>query len=170
MKSVVSARRILALLMGLVVVGVSLTACAPSPTATDTVPTATDVWIKAVPDVTGEMTNMTGMFGVFSNPTDEVVYILGGTAIDTALTTTKLDAHEVVKTAAGKMEMQEVKTGIPIPAHGSVTLKPGGFHVMFWDLKKPIEVGAEVRATINFSNGTSLDVSAVSRDIANYAG
>jgi copper(I)-binding protein len=48
-----------------------------------------------------------------------------------------------------------------------VTLKPGGYHVMFWDLIKPIAVGDDVVVTINFSNGTSLEVTAVAREIAN---
>ena len=133
-------------------------------------PTAADVWIKAVPNVDGAMSDMTGMFGVFSNPTDKVIYILGGSATDATLTDTKLDAHEVVKTADGKMEMQEVRGGIPIPAHGSVTLKPGSYHIMFWNLKKPIAVGDEISATIKFSNGTTTEVKAIARDIANYAG
>ena len=145
----------------------SLTGCAPSEPAV-VVPTVKDAWIKAAPDVK-EM-NMTGMFGVFSNSSDEVIYILGGEASDASLTDTKLDAHEVVKDESGKMVMQEVKTGIPIPAHGSVTVKPGGFHIMFWNLKKPIVAGDTVDVTVKFSNGTSLEVTADARDIANYAG
>jgi copper(I)-binding protein len=38
---------------------------------------------------------------------------------------------------------------------------------MFWDLKKPIAVGDTVKATIEFSNGTSIEVDAVAREIAN---
>ena len=158
----------MAVILGAVALtALSLTGCAPTAPAA-VVPTVEDAWIKAVPDIK-EM-NMTGMFGVFSNSSDEVIYILGGEASDASLTDTKLDAHEVVKDENGKMVMQEVKTGIPIPAHGSVTLKPGSYHIMFWNLKKPIVAGDKVAVTVNFSNGTSLDVTADARDISNYAG
>jgi copper(I)-binding protein len=129
------------------------------------VPTASDVWIKAVPELMEGMA-MTGLFGVFENPTDEDIMILGGTA-DSALTLSALDAHEVVQNDAGEMIMQDAEGGIVIPANGSVTLKPGGYHVMFWDLLKPIAVGDDVVVTINFSNGTSMEVTAVAREIAN---
>ncbi|GAB2825178.1 copper chaperone PCu(A)C [Alpinimonas psychrophila] len=129
------------------------------------VPTFTDVWVKAAPELMGG-TGMTALFGVFENPSHDDITILGGTA-DAALTTTKLDTHEVVQNDAGEMVMQEKKDGIVIPAHGSVTLKPGSYHIMFWDLKKPIAVGDTITITVNFSNGTSATVDAVARDIAN---
>lgn len=162
-----TSKRMAVIVGAVALAALSLTGCAPSAPAAVT-PTVKDAWVKAVPDVK-EM-NMTGMFGVFSNSSDEVVYILGGEASDASLTGAKLDAHEVVKDDNGKMVMQEVKTGIPIPAHGSVTLKPGSYHIMFWNLKKPIVAGDKVDVTVNFSNGTSLEVTADARDIANYAG
>lgn len=149
------------------IAGLALAGCAPATPAAP-MPTAKDVWIKAVPKLSDG--DMTGMFGTFSNDTDAVIYLTGGTATDSSVTATKLDAHEVVKDANGKMVMQEVKSGIPIPAHGSVTLKPGSYHVMFWNLKKPILAGDKVGATLTFSNGTRLDVTAVARDISNYPG
>jgi copper(I)-binding protein len=165
-----TAKRAVAL-AALTLAAFSLVGCstaAPAPvetTAAAIVPTATDVWVKAAPELM-DGTGMTGLFGVFENSSDEDIMILGGTA-DPALTKTKLDAHEVVKNDAGEMVMQETEGGIVIPANGSVTLKPGGYHVMFWDLLTPIAVGDDVVVTINFSNGTSLEVTAVARDIAN---
>ncbi len=161
-------RRIVGVALAALIASVSLAACAPAAPAKPIVPTVSQPWVKAVPEVMADM-DMTALFGVFSNSSDKTIYILGGTA-EAALTDSKLDAHEVVKGSDGKMKMQELKGGIPIPAHGSVTLKPGSYHIMFWKLKKPITVGETVPVTINFSNGTSLKVDAVSRDIANYAG
>lgn len=147
-------------------VGCSTATSVPAETtAAAVVPTASEVWVKAVPELMDGM-GMTGLFGVFENSSDEDIMILGGTA-DPALTQSKLDAHEVVQNDAGEMIMQDTKGGIVIPANGSVTLKPGGYHVMFWDLLTPIAVGDDVVATINFSNGTSLEVTAVAREIAN---
>lgn len=150
------------------IAALALVGCAPAAPAAVT-PSASDVWIKAVPELMDGMA-MTGLFGEFCNDGAEDINILGGVAADASLTTTKLDAHEVVKNDAGEMEMQEVKGGIVIPAHGCVTLKPGSYHVMFWDLMKPIAVGDTVTATIKFSNGTSTEVEAVARDISTYAG
>lgn len=158
--------RIAALAIAAVFSAALLTACAP---AAPTAPTVSDAWVKAVPKVMAEM-NMTALFGVVSNPSNETVYLTGGTVADATLTDSKLDAHEVVKGADGKMKMQEMKSGIPVPAHGSVTLKPGSFHIMFWNLKKPVAVGDNIEVTLNFSNGTHVKVDAVARDIANYAG
>ena len=154
-------------IVAVAIAALALVGCAPAE-AKPVTPTASDVWIKAVPELMDGMA-MTGLFGTFENSSDEDIAILGGVS-DPEWTDTKLDAHEVVKNAAGEMVMQEVEGGIVIPAHGSVTLKPGGYHVMFWDLKKPIAVGDKVKATIKFSNGTSLEVEAVARDIASYAG
>ena len=142
----------------------TLAACSSTPAVTT--PTAKDVWIKAVPQLMDGMA-MTGMFGEFCNDSSETINILGGTASDKELTKTALDAHEVVENDAGEMVMQEADGGIPIPAQGCVTLKPGSYHVMFWDLEKPIAVGDSVPATIVFSNGTSLNVTAVAREIDN---
>lgn len=164
---VTASRRITAIAGAVALASIALTGCA-TPAPAPVVPTVTNAWIKAVPDTA--MMDMTGMFGTFSNSSNDVIYITGGVASDKTLTETKLDAHEVVKDAAGKMVMQEVKTGIPIPAHGSVTLKPGSYHIMFWKLKKPIVAGDKVDVTVKFSNGTSLDVTADARDISNYAG
>lgn len=165
--ALISNRRLAAMVGVLVLTALAVSGCATTPQAAVT-PTATDVWIKAVPKI--DAMDMTGMFGVFSNSSDEVIYIVGGQASDAGLTGTKLDAHEVIKDANGKMVMQEVKTGIPIPAHGSVTLKPGSYHIMLWNLEKPIVAGDKVSVTLQFSNGTSLQVAADARDIANYAG
>jgi copper(I)-binding protein len=154
-------------LAALTLVGCAATAVTPGPVVAGEarLPTASDVWVKAVPELM-DGTGMTGLFGVFENSTDEDISIVGGTT-DPALTLTPLETHEVLSNSAGEMVMQKVAGGIVIPAHGSVTLSPGGYHVMFLDLLRPIAVGEDVSATITFSNGTTLDVTAVSRDISN---
>ena len=47
------------------------------------------------------------------------------------------------------MRMHEVK-GIAVPAKGSVELKPGGFHLMFIELKAPFKPGDMVPVTLRF--------------------
>ncbi len=156
-------------LVGVVVSLVSaltLSGCA-SPNLTPVAPTITDAWVKAVPALMDGMA-MTGVFMTVENSTDEELFLTSATSDTAGLTETPLEVHEVVKNDAGEMVMQAVEgSGIPIPAHSSVTLKPGGYHVMFWDLLKTIPVGSTVDITVNFSNGTSVAVEAVAREIAN---
>ena len=120
--------------------------------------TITDVWVKAVPEL-GEMP-MTGAFMVIENTSGEDLYITGGT--DTSgVTETPLEAHEVVMDASGEMVMQVVDGGIKIPAGESVQLMPGGYHIMYLMMMKPIAVGDTITFTLNVSDGSTIDVSAL---------
>ena len=150
-------------LVGVVVLLVvaALTACSPS----SVTPTFTDGYIKAVPDLAAG--NATGVFGVITNPESSDVQLIGAKNTTAGLTDAPLEIHEVVM-KDGAMVMQEVNGGINIPAKGgSVTMKPGGYHVMYWNLKQPIAVGSTVTLTLEFSNGTKVPVSVVARDLAN---
>ena len=141
----------------------TLSGCSATPAEPQAVaPVITDAWIRAIPD-TAVDGDMTGMFMTVENTTDEDVYLVGGTT-DGTYTDTALDAHEVVE-VDGEMVMQAAEGGILIPAHGTTQLMPGGFHVMFWNLKAPIPVGDDVHATINFSNGTSVEVHATAMTV-----
>jgi len=69
-----------------------------------------------------------------------------------------VEVHQTTM-ADGVMKMSEVK-GLQVPAEGSVTLKPGGFHIMLINLKAPLQKGQEVPVTLTFSSGESLTVNA----------
>ena len=58
----------------------------------------------------------------------------------------------------GVSEMRELKKGLSIPAHGSVGLSPGGYHLMFTHLTHPLVKGESVKATLNFEHGGPLEV------------
>lgn len=60
----------------------------------------------------------------------------------------------------GMKEVSEIK----IPAGGSVTLKPGGYHVMLIDLVKPLEVGQEIELTLTFEKAGDQTVTAEVRE------
>jgi hypothetical protein len=55
----------------------------------------------------------------------------------------------------GVMEMREL-TELALPAGKTVKLAPGGFHIMLFDLKKPLKVGETVplKLTIRHSDNT----------------
>jgi periplasmic copper chaperone A len=59
------------------------------------------------------------------------------------------EIHEM-KSENGVMEMREVPGGLNIPAHGSVGLSPGGYHIMFTHIAYPLTKGDTVKATLNF--------------------
>lgn len=57
----------------------------------------------------------------------------------------------------GKMAMVRVHD-IVIPANSSVELKPGGDHIMLFDIKEAVKSGTKVNLTLSFSNGESVSL------------
>jgi copper(I)-binding protein len=60
--------------------------------------------------------------------------------------------------AHGVMKMRPLPEGVEVPAHGSVALEPGGYHVMFFDLKRPLKEGDSFPATLTFEEAGPLEV------------
>jgi periplasmic copper chaperone A len=58
----------------------------------------------------------------------------------------------------GIMKMRPVEGGLEIKPGETITLKPGGFHVMFVDLKHPLERGNKVKVTLKFDSAGTVDV------------
>ncbi|HAW92802.1 MULTISPECIES: copper chaperone PCu(A)C [unclassified Arsukibacterium] len=58
----------------------------------------------------------------------------------------------------GVMRMEQV-THIAIDANTSVTLQPGGLHLMLFDPVQPLLAGESVMVSLSFSNGQQLDLS-----------
>jgi periplasmic copper chaperone A len=69
----------------------------------------------------------------------------------------KLQIHEMAVTN-GIMRMRELKDGLPVPAGGSVVLKPGGYHVMLIGLKKPLTEGETFPLTLTFEKAGNISV------------
>ncbi|HUO53565.1 MAG TPA: copper chaperone PCu(A)C [Rhodoblastus sp.] len=86
---------------------------------------------------------------------------LTSAASDLAATT---QIHEM-KVVDGIMKMREISSGLPVPAGGSVALKPGGYHVMLIDLKKPLKAGEKVALTLTFEKAGKVEVQAPVQDI-----
>ena len=78
--------------------------------------------------------------------------LTGGTA-DFA----NVEVHEM-SMAGGVMKMRELKDGLAIPAHGSVTLAPSGYHLMFTGLKQPLTKGSVAKATLTFEHAGAIPV------------
>ncbi|HUZ34212.1 MAG TPA: copper chaperone PCu(A)C [Xanthobacteraceae bacterium] len=58
----------------------------------------------------------------------------------------------------GVMKMRPVEGGLELKPSESVTLKPGGFHVMLVDLKHPLEAGKTVEVTLQFEKAGTVKV------------
>jgi periplasmic copper chaperone A len=68
-----------------------------------------------------------------------------------------VEVHET-KSENGVMQMREVAGGLNIPAHGSVGLSPGGYHIMFTHLAHPLTKGDTIKATLNFEHAGPVEV------------
>jgi copper(I)-binding protein len=101
-----------------------------------------DGWAKAADS------GMSAAFGMLRNPTDRPVRVVAAISPDS----TVLQLHEVVS-KDGSMVMQQKTGGFVVPARGSVELKPGGNHIMFMKVTKPVTAGAMVPITLITSDG-----------------
>jgi len=69
----------------------------------------------------------------------------------------KVEIHEV-QMDGSVMRMRELAKGLEIPPGATVMLKPGGYHIMFMELKAPFAKDAKVPLTLVFERAGSLDV------------
>jgi periplasmic copper chaperone A len=58
----------------------------------------------------------------------------------------------------GVMKMRPVEGGLEIKPGETVTLQPGGYHIMFVNLKHALEQGQMVKATLKFEHAGTVDV------------
>ena len=68
------------------------------------------------------------------------------------------EIHEM-KMANGVMSMREISGGLTIPAGQSVTLAPGGYHLMLMGPKQPFKQGEKVPLTLTFEKAGKVTVS-----------
>ncbi len=69
----------------------------------------------------------------------------------------EVQIHEM-KVVNGVMQMRQLADGLPIPAGGSVVLKPGSYHVMLIGLKKPLTPGETFPLTLTFGKAGNISI------------
>jgi copper(I)-binding protein len=69
-----------------------------------------------------------------------------------------VQVHETTM-VEGTAQMSEVD-GVDIPAGGTVTFEPGGYHVMMMEIPEPLEVGSTIDVTVTFEGAGDIDVTA----------
>jgi copper(I)-binding protein len=66
------------------------------------------------------------------------------------------EIHEM-KVEDGVMTMRPLDGGLEIPPNETVSLKPGGYHIMLIGLKAPLVEGEEVPVTLTFETAGSIE-------------
>ena len=88
--------------------------------------------------------------------------VLAGDAPDRLVGAASAVAKEVqvheMSMADGVMKMRPVTGGLEIKPGATVTLKPGGYHVMFVGLAQPLKPGEHFKVTLEFAKAGKVDV------------
>lgn len=126
--------------------------------------TVADAWVRATEGT--EDPSMTAAFMVIANHTDADVQLVGATTPVTEM----VQVHEMVTADDGHMVMQEAPDGVTIRAGKEQLLLPGGYHVMLMNLSDPLAAGDEVELTLEFSDGTSIDLTAPVKEFTEEEG
>ncbi|QEY65647.1 copper chaperone PCu(A)C [Metapseudomonas lalkuanensis] len=69
----------------------------------------------------------------------------------------KTEIHEHLH-KDGLMKMQKVEGGVAIPAGGQARFEQGGYHLMMFGLKQPLNDGDKFPMTLHFQKAGDLDV------------
>lgn len=113
-----------------------------------------NAWVQAMPP----SQKTTAAYMVITNNSPKEI-ILTSASSDIAGAT---EIHQM-SDMNGMMNMAMV-SNVRIPALGRVVLKPGGFHIMLINLKKPVNKGDIVPITLHFQDGGSIMVMGNVRD------
>jgi len=121
---------------------------------------ADDLWLRE--SIPGQA-NGAG-FGTIYNHGETDMLLLGGSVA----VADDIEVHRHVH-SDGQMRMERMEA-LVIPAGKSVTLQPGGYHLMLMNLSRPLTTDEEHEVTLYFSDGTSEVVTVKVRDLVESAG
>ena len=153
MKSSLSGQNIwFSLIMATLALFLSFTAAAEN--IADRV-TVSDPYVRAVPPVV--KTSAAFMELQYSGPNQEFLVA----AETPAAKTVELHMHE---NDNGVMRMRRIPH-IHLPPNETVSLAPGGLHIMLFDLQGPLQVGSEVPITLIFSDDSRKEIAATVRSV-----
>jgi periplasmic copper chaperone A len=107
-----------------------------------------DAWVRASMGTDATAAYM--RIGNSGNVDDELI----GVTVEGAQ---RVELHRSMPGASGMHAMEPV-AGIHVPAGGTATLEPGGFHLMLFELDEPLEPGDEVLIVLTFAQAGSWPV------------
>lgn len=99
----------------------------------------TDPWVRA----TVPQQKATGAFMQLNSAN-------GTRLVDARSPVARAEIHEMA-VQDHVMRMRQI-SGLDLPAGQSVALKPGGYHIMFFDLKQPVKDGDVIPLTLVFED------------------
>lgn len=138
-----------------------LSACNSGPDTAGAAKTAADnitidnIRMRATPP--GQM--VTGAFMTLNNGSSQNLTLISANSDIAGVT----EVHETTREGE-VMKMHKVDK-IDIPANGSAELKPGSFHIMLMELKKPVPAGEKANITLTFSDNSQKTIEATAVDI-----
>ena len=88
-----------------------------------------------------------------TNHGSEADRLVGGSAAFAA----RVEVHDM-KLDGDVMKMHKLNGGLEIPAGGSVTLKPGGLHIMFMKLTERMHAGDKHAVTLVFEKAGTVEL------------
>lgn len=97
--------------------------------------------------------DMTAIFGTLENNTDSDIEVTG------FYTSAEAEMNQLHQTVNG--QMSQMSEPLVIPAHGTFELAPGGNHLMLMGLHQPIKAGESIDVTLEFKDGSEVDLGAV---------
>ena len=106
-------------------------------------------WARATPGGA----KVAGGFMTITNAGKEPDRLIGG-SVPVA---DRFEVHEMAMDG-GVMKMRELSKGLEIKPGETVELKPGGYHLMFMDLKSGLKEGQTVKGTLVFEKAGKIDV------------
>lgn len=106
-------------------------------------------WARATP----KGAPVGGGYLTITNTGSEPDRLIGGS---TAISK-NVEVHEM-KMDNGVMKMRMLANGLEIKPGQTVTLKPGGYHLMFTGLKQPLKKGEHVKVTLQFAKAGKVEV------------
>ena len=113
-----------------------------------------DYWVKSSDMST--VGGMTAVYGTITNNTDEDVVLVGGATAVAGI----VEVHEM-SMVGGEMKMQEIDGGLVIPAGKSVSLEPGGDHLMLMMLKSDVLAGSSIEVLFDFEGADDITLTDV---------
>lgn len=143
-------QRLVAMLVSLTL-ALALAACSSAASPSAGAMVVTDAWAR-----TSMGMDMAGAaYMTITNETGQADALIG-VATDAAANP---EIHQTTEDASGMMGMHPVER-INIPAGGTVTLEPGGFHVMLINLTGELVADATIELTLTFEKAGEVEVTA----------
>lgn len=111
-----------------------------------------DVWARA--SMSPNKNSVAYM--TINNMTDKEYVMIGASSLDTA---NNVELHKSFVDEKGVSRMSSIDK-VVIPANSTVTMDPGGIHIMLMDLKNNLKVGDKISIDLKFEGMDPLTVQA----------